>query len=77
MARARKPHSALVIIDMINALDFPEDPQLLLARLKRRLGRQGDHVCASADRVSPAVPHTCFPAGTPSSFRAPFQPEST
>lgn len=50
MARTRKPHSALVIIDMINALDFPEGPRLLrqaipvagrIARLKRRLKPAG------------------------------------
>ena len=50
MARARKPHSALVIIDMINALDFPQGARLLrqavpvagrIARLKRRLKSAG------------------------------------
>lgn len=50
MARARKPHSALIIIDMINALDFPEGPRLLrqaipaarrIALLKRRLKAAG------------------------------------
>ena len=46
MGRTPTPRSALVIIDMINALDFPEGPQLLrqaqpaarrIARLKQRL----------------------------------------
>ena len=50
MPRSRKPHSALIIIDMINALDFPEGPRLLrqaipvasrIARLKRRLKGAG------------------------------------
>jgi nicotinamidase-related amidase len=50
VARARKPHSALVIIDMINALDFPQGARLLrqavpvagrIARLKRRLKSAG------------------------------------
>jgi nicotinamidase-related amidase len=50
VARARKPHTALVIIDMINALDFPQGARLLrqavpvagrIARLKRRLKSAG------------------------------------
>jgi nicotinamidase-related amidase len=50
MARARKPTRALIIIDMINALDFPEGSRLLkqalpvairIARLKRRLKAAG------------------------------------
>lgn len=50
MARGRKPHSALIIIDMINTLDFPEGQRLLrqaisvagrIARLKQRLKAAG------------------------------------
>ena len=50
MARGRKPHSALIIIDMINALDFPEGRRLLrqavpvavrIASLKQRLKAAG------------------------------------
>jgi nicotinamidase-related amidase len=50
MARTRKPTRALIVIDMINALDFPEGARLLrqavpaatrLARLKRRLKAAG------------------------------------
>ena len=50
MARTRKPTRALIIIDMINALDFPEGARLLkqalpaatrIARLKRRLKAAG------------------------------------
>jgi nicotinamidase-related amidase len=50
MAKTRKPTRALVIIDMINALDFPEGARLLkqalpvaarIARLKRRLKATG------------------------------------
>lgn len=50
MAPSRKPHSALIIIDMINALDFPEGRRLLrqaipaatrIARLKQRLKAAG------------------------------------
>jgi nicotinamidase-related amidase len=45
-----RPRSALLIIDMVNALDFPEGPRLLrqalpaarrVARLRRRLKAQG------------------------------------
>ena len=50
MAKTRKPTRALIIIDMINALDFPEGARLLrqalpaavrIARLKRRLKAAG------------------------------------
>jgi len=50
MPRRPRPHSALLIIDMINALDFPEGPRLLrhalpaarrIARLRKRLKEQG------------------------------------
>ncbi|WP_417475081.1 hypothetical protein [Luteimonas mephitis] len=29
MTRTRGPHGALIIIDMVNALDFPEGPRLV------------------------------------------------
>lgn len=50
MSRRRTPRSALLIIDMINGLDFPEGPRLLrqavpvasrIARLKQRLKSSG------------------------------------
>lgn len=61
MPRRSKPTSALVIIDMINALDFPEGPRLLrqavpaagrIARLKKRLKSGGVPAIYANDNFS-------------------------
>ena len=62
MSRGRKPDSALVIIDMINALDFPGGAGLLrqalpaarrIARLKQRLASLQDKVPEIVDIRGP------------------------
>lgn len=61
MARQRSPGSALLVIDMINALDFPEGARLLrqaapvaprIARLKRRMKAAGVPVVYANDNFT-------------------------